>query len=58
MTSIPTTSDGSQPREWSINNRTLILSAGAPGRKRLAGHHQAAGWSIICCNRSRRWRSA
>lgn len=27
MTSIPTTSDGSQPREWSISNRTLILSA-------------------------------
>ncbi len=29
MTSIPTTSDDSQPREWSISNRTLILSAGS-----------------------------
>jgi hypothetical protein len=28
MTGIATTSDGSQPREWSISNRTLILSAG------------------------------
>lgn len=29
MTSIPATGDGSQPREWSISNRTLILSAGS-----------------------------
>ena len=29
MTSIPTTSDGGQPREWSISNRTLIVSAGS-----------------------------
>jgi hypothetical protein len=28
MTSIPTISDGSQPRQWSISNRTLIVSAG------------------------------
>ena len=27
MTSIPAASDGSQPRERSISNRTLILSA-------------------------------
>jgi hypothetical protein len=27
MTSVPATSDGSQPREWSVSNRTLILSA-------------------------------
>ncbi|MGH3198160.1 MAG: hypothetical protein ACRDOH_13995 [Streptosporangiaceae bacterium] len=29
MTDIPTTSDDSQPREWSISNRTLIVSAGS-----------------------------
>ena len=29
MTSIPFTSDDNQPREWSIGNRTLILSAGS-----------------------------
>jgi len=29
MSSIQTTSDGSQPREWSISNRTLIVSAGS-----------------------------
>ncbi len=29
MTSIPITSDDSQPREWSISNRTLVLSAGS-----------------------------
>jgi hypothetical protein len=29
MTSIPTTSGGHQPREWSISNRTLIVSAGS-----------------------------
>ena len=29
MTSIPATGDGSQPREWSISNRSLILSAGS-----------------------------
>lgn len=28
MTSIPTISDGSQPRQWSISNRTLVVSAG------------------------------
>lgn len=27
MTSIPTTSDGSRPRQWSISNQTLIVSA-------------------------------
>ena len=27
MTSVPTTSNGTQPREWSISNRTLIVSA-------------------------------
>jgi hypothetical protein len=27
MTSIPTTSDGSQPRQWSMSNRTVIVSA-------------------------------
>jgi hypothetical protein len=27
MTGVPATSDGSQPREWSVSNRTLILSA-------------------------------
>jgi hypothetical protein len=27
MTGAPTTSDGSQPQEWSISNQTLILSA-------------------------------
>lgn len=27
MASIPTVSDGSQPRQWSIINRTLIVSA-------------------------------
>ena len=26
MTGVPATSDGSQPREWSVSNRTLILS--------------------------------
>ena len=34
MTSIPTTSDGSQPRQWSISNRTLIVSVG--GKRVLA----------------------
>jgi hypothetical protein len=29
MTSIPDTSDDSSPQEWSIGNRTLILSAGS-----------------------------
>lgn len=29
MTSIPATGDASQPREWSISNRSLILSAGS-----------------------------
>ncbi len=29
MTSIPIASDDSQPREWSIGNRTLIVSAGS-----------------------------
>jgi hypothetical protein len=29
MTGVPTASDGSQPREWSISNRTLILNAGS-----------------------------
>jgi len=29
MTSIQTTSDPSQPREWSISNQTLIVSAGS-----------------------------
>ena len=28
MTSIPTISDGSQPRQWSISNRTLVVSTG------------------------------
>lgn len=28
MTSIPTIGDGSQPRQWSISNRTLVVSAG------------------------------
>jgi hypothetical protein len=27
MTSIPATNDGTRPREWSISNRTLIVSA-------------------------------
>jgi len=27
MTSIPTTSDASQPRQWSISNRTIVVSA-------------------------------
>ncbi len=34
MTIIPTTSDGSQPRQWSISNRTLIVSA--EGKRVLA----------------------
>jgi hypothetical protein len=34
MTSIPTTSEGSQPRQWSISDRTLIVSAG--GKRVLA----------------------
>lgn len=29
MTSIQTTSDGSQPREWNISNQTLIVRAGS-----------------------------
>jgi hypothetical protein len=29
MTSMPTVSDGSRPREWSISNRALIVSAGS-----------------------------
>jgi len=29
MTSIPTISDGSQPRQWSISSQTLIVSASA-----------------------------
>lgn len=29
MTSIPTISDGSQPRQWGISNQTLIVSASA-----------------------------
>ena len=29
MTGIVTSSDSSQPREWSISNRTLVLSAGS-----------------------------
>lgn len=34
MTSIPTTSDGSQPRQWNISDRTLIVSA--DGKRVLA----------------------
>lgn len=29
MTPIPTTSDGSQPREWSISDQTLVLRSGS-----------------------------
>lgn len=29
MTSIPTMSDGTQPRQWGITNQTLIVSASA-----------------------------
>ena len=29
MTGIPSTRDDDQPREWSISNQTLIVSAGS-----------------------------
>lgn len=40
MVSIPATNYGSHPREWSISNRTLILSAGSKQVLAVLNGHQ------------------
>jgi hypothetical protein len=64
MTSIPTISDGSQPRQWSISNRTLVVSAGGErvlavlnGRESCASRPNQSRDCTLFCHASTTRRS-